>query len=1349
MKKLYLLLLFVSISFVSAFAQTMPYTDDNGATWTFVRSSVWNSETQQSDYYWSLKSVKNYGDEITVPATVTYNEVEYPVEAVGENVFRDNKSVSKIILPSSIKRIDYCAFYGCSSLKDVGDISNCEYIAGQAFYGCISLTSIDLSSCKRLDGYGVFNGCQSLTTVGSLSNIEYIGSSVFYNCKSLKEIDLPAGITIENSAFCNCTGLSKIGSLDKTSIGENAFNNCTSLKNVDLSTATKIGPYAFYQCTSLESVGDLSAITGLDNGVFNYCRSLKNVTLSSCKVIGSQVFCECSSLSTVTLGSCLTIGDNSFSGTSIQSIDLTTVNTIGSNVFSGCKQLKTVSGFGHFTTVPDYLFNNCSSLENIDISQCKTIGNNAFFGCKNLISVQIPVCETIGSQAFMNCTSIETLDLPLLKAIPNGSYGYWYDENNNYIYGYQGCFAGCTALKDVKIPSCKVVGSGAFNNCSKLASIGNLAACDSIKASAFFGCNKLGDVIVESTSLEFVGNSAFNHTGKVTFMSTTPATIENGAFGQYILIMVPAAALTTYQAANGWNDIQERIFAIGDKFDYVETVTARDNASGILEAIGEVNLRKVFNLKLTGTINSYDIMVLRDKTINLHHLDLSDVSVVACPSYVYVKFENGNDYYTKNDSIGPRSFYQQDNLLTVKLPKTIKYVDREAFRECHYLESIEMYEGIEGIGDYAFYQCNRLKEVVLPNGLKALGYEAFAECNNLEKIVLPNGLERIEGYAFSGCYSLKDVRFPSTLESIGYSAFRNCSSLPTISLPTSIITIDTEAFAYCNNLKELNIPSSVKTIRERAFDGCSQLIDVYTYTVQPTVINQNTFVSYDKANLHIPKFEESRKQYYYAPAWSQFRSHLPFDEPYKYFYLDSDYTLNEDRIDGNPDADVNSGGSLTVEGEDNQNIDDLTVIGDGDTGQSGSVIADDNINANWMKIKIKVVPNKWYFFGFPFRILLSNIEFDKEDVNYVFRYYDGAARAENGNGGWKNLPAGTEALERGVGYIFQCNKAANLILKVEKPDFTAENVEQTLEEHESAQAQNAGWNFIGNPHISYYDINDTEYSAPITIWNGTSYEAIRPIDDDYFFHPFQGFFVQKPDNKDKVKFNKDDRTSYLQSQKKNKAAQARRMTRGIDQERLLIELTIADTEARDKTRIVFNEKATTGYETLCDAAKFMSTEDVPQIYTLDNEGAKYAINERPAGEVKVGYLAKTAGTYKIAAIRMDKNVTLYDDVTKTEFDFTNGDYTFESEAGTFDNRFTLKIPTGASTGLAEIKSQTGVNVMGNADGIQISNVGDAMVDIYSLAGVQLATGVRDGFVKLPKATYIVKVNNISTKVMVK
>ena len=289
-------------------------------------------------------------------------------------------------------------------------------------------------------------------------------------------------------------------------------------------------------------------------------------------------------------------------------------------------------------------------------------------------------------------------------------------------------------------------------------------------------------------------------------------------------------------------------------------------------------------------------------------------------------------------------------------------------------------------------------------------------------------------------------------------------------MPVSLQTISNNAFASCSNLKEVKIPSSVKSISNQAFQDCNKLNKVYTYTIEPTSINQNTFSTYSTATLYVPK--TSYDNYYWDTEWNQFSKLEEFDEPYSYFYINKDYTLDEDeRIDGTPDADLNPGGSLTVEGEDNQIIDDLTVVSNGDNGQSGSVIADNNISANWLKFEIKVVPNKWYFFGFPFRILLSNIEFDQEDVNYVFRYYDGETRAENGNGGWKNLPANTEALERGVGYIFQCNKAANLILKVEKPDFTAEDIEQTLETHESAQAQNAGWNFIGNPQMSYYDLS--------------------------------------------------------------------------------------------------------------------------------------------------------------------------------------------------------------------------------------------------------------------------------------
>ena len=82
MKKLYLLLLFVSMSFVSAFAQQVSFTDDNGATWTFNHLTSWDAQSRQSiPYAASLYKVTNYGDEIIVPA----NTYIASILAISEN----------------------------------------------------------------------------------------------------------------------------------------------------------------------------------------------------------------------------------------------------------------------------------------------------------------------------------------------------------------------------------------------------------------------------------------------------------------------------------------------------------------------------------------------------------------------------------------------------------------------------------------------------------------------------------------------------------------------------------------------------------------------------------------------------------------------------------------------------------------------------------------------------------------------------------------------------------------------------------------------------------------------------------------------------------------------------------------------------------------------------------------------------------------------------------------------------------------------------------------------------------------------------------------------------------------
>ena len=893
MKKLYLLLLFVSMNFVSAFALDVEYTDDNGAKWTFSLGNFWNNQTQTSNNYWYLKSVTNYGDEISVPATFTYNETELSVEAIGDNVFQDNKSVSKIILPSSIKRIGSSAFKGCSSLKDIGDISKCEYISYQAFSGCISLSIIDLSSCKQLDGYGVFSGCHNLTTVGSLSEIEIIGSSAFYNCKALKEINLPDGVTIGESAFSNCSSLTKIGNLDNASIGDRAFWFCSSLKSVDLSKAKKIGASAFYDCTSLESVGDLVSITGLDNEVFYNCSSLKEVDLSSCKTIGSNTFYNCNSLTSIDLSSC---------------------QTLGSGAFSSCYNLKEVKGFTHVANVTESAFSGCHKLETIDLSNCKSFGNSAFSSCSSLTTLgTLPLCETIGDYAFS-------------------------------------------------------------------------------------GCSNLGDVIIESTSINSIGRSAFNHNGTLTFMQATPFSIAERAFDGYdmivvnsLLFKVPAESLTAYQTADIWKNYASRIFAIGDKFDYDVDVAAKDNSSNLQEVIGKDNLRKVVSLKISGTINSYDFMILRNQTPNLHYLDMSEANIVDCSQEYYT------GYHTKKDVVGANVFRELTKLISVELPKTATSIGNEAFYKCNNLQKIKMYDDLKSIGYSSFYECNNLSEVIIGEGVESIGSSAFTGCRKIEKLLLPHGLKTIESTAFSYCTNLENIGFPNTLISINYGAFMSCGKLKSISLPTSLQTISTNAFQGCSNLSEVKIPSSVTNIYENAFSQCNQLNKVYTYTIEPTSINQNTFSSYSTATLYVPK--TSYDNYYWDTEWNQFSKLEEFDEPYSYFYINKDYTLDEnERIDGNPDADLNAGGSLTVEGDDDQDINELTIKDENDV--VGSVIADDNISANRVKFEITVSSNRWYFFAFPFDIPLSNIQCEGQ---YVFRYYDGAARAQNGNGGWKNL----------------------------------------------------------------------------------------------------------------------------------------------------------------------------------------------------------------------------------------------------------------------------------------------------------------------------------------------------------
>ena len=1131
---------------------------------------------------------------------------------------------------------------------------------------------------------------------------EYTGSVVIP--ESVTYNDVTYSVTsIGYDAFEYCSGLTSVEIPNSvTSIGSDAFSGCSGLTSIEIpNSVTSIGGGAFYGCSGLTSIEIPNSVTSVRESVFSGCSGLTSVVIpNSVTSIGERVFNGCSGLTSIEIPNSVTnIGDYAFSGCSgLTSINVAAGNarydsrdncnaiieTAANKLITGCQNTIIPS---NVLSIWNEAFNGCSSLTSIEIPNSVTsIGDNVFQGCTSLKELRIEDGEDILSlgeitnisprQPFFRDCPLETLYLgrdlsykpgddysPFkgIKTLKNLTIGNSVTSIRDYA------FSGCSGLTGgLVIPDgVTSIGDYAFNNCSGLT--GELIipnAVTSIGVRAFYACRGLNSVI--------------------DFVAETPATVGSSAFQSNAVLVVPDANVDAYKAA--WSDYAAQIAGRNDAYVAVD-VEAMDATSGIMESMGVNKVGSVAKLAVKGSINSYDVIQFRDKMPLLRELDLSEATVVASDKAFY----NGN--CTKDNDLGGYAFYGLSKLNYVKLPKDLVSVGDYMFQDCSSLREIELPETVQSIGNYAFQNCDALKEITIPAGVKSINYETFNSCDALERVVLPDGLETIGSYAFSYCYNLKEIKLPPTVKTIDYCAFNDCSSLEEIRIPSSVTSIGSYAFGDCNNLNK-----------------------VYTYTVEPTVIQENTFSTFGTATLYVPSFSFSN--YYWDDGWKRFLNLAEFNEPYEYFYVNNDYILDENTgyiegTEGNaPDADINAGGGFIVEGEQsdgevpNQSLGDVNVGSDGE-GTSGSIIGDNNLHIDDLHIKITVKGGRWYFFAFPFDIKFNDISMENGS-DYVFRYYDGEERATNGNGGWKDI--NENHLKAARGYIFQCAANDVLVLNIKDVKFKKEDKYNELVAHVSENLKDASWNFVGNPYLSYYDMAYMDYTAPVTVWDGEKYVAIRPGDDDYHFAPYEAFFVQKPEGQDEITYNGEEQMTQNQSKKKKEKQAAARRARGIDPERLLINLVLGNGTSDDRTRIVFNERQSLAYETACDATKF-STAGVAQLYTIGSDKVHYAINERPAdnGVVMLGYTAPVAGFYTIEAQRMDAEVFVKDCKTGTLHNLKDGAYGFGTDAGTFNDRFEILLK-GTAPGTTDIDEVEGEPT------VDASQNGEVKTEIYDLQG---------------------------------
>lgn len=757
---------------------------------------------------------------------------------------------------------------------------------------------------------------------------------------------------------------------------------------------------------------------------------------------------------------------------------------------------------------------------------------------------------------------------------------------------------------------------------------------------------------------------------------------------------------------------------------YIIKSTAQPSTSDVFNKILEKNLLKVTSLTFEpgSTINSYDIMIIRNRMPNLTYLDMSEVTIVAN------NYEYYTGYHSENNILGPYAFCEVTNLETVILPKTIISIGNGAFKSCYSLRSITIHEGVKTIGDETFANC-ALTSVVFPSSLKRIGWAAFRGCTSLSNL------------------SFRSYRY-SKLKEIGGQAFEQCNSLSSIKLPPRLSRIGSYAFDGCYGLQSVNIPSMVKSIEEYAFRNCGNLNSIYPETACPVHINQTTFSTYATANVYVPKYRESKNKYFWNTEWNQFlnlhtysrRSGTRGDNDEDdddlisttiCFYLpnETDYEFSDGdiRIEGEPDAELYTGSGLIVVGEEVQKLSEVHFMVNDNA--SCSIIGNDNISAKKVYLDLTLTPNCWHFMTFPFKVRLSDIICKG---NYVFRYYDGETRAQNGVNGWKDLPEGEEFLYPGRGYIFQTDynfygttmydtdddapsSTISIPVETENLDFSGAVKRNIIVAYSSSNPENASWNFMGNPYPSYFDLDETNYEGPITIWNGTGYESIRKGDDVYHFRPLEGFFIQKPENVSEMLFQAAGRHTFSQwaEIQAGKSATRAAETRSA-KSRKLINLTISDGSNADKTRVVFNPECAETYEIGTDACKFIAAK-AAQIYSVDSKDVNYSINERSEGDVRLGYVAVKSGEMTISAGRMDTPVAIYDKEMGITFDLSKGAYQFSTEAGTFNDRFVL-VRDGGVTRI------DAVNAEAAADDAPVYTLGGQRVEQMKANRVYITNG---------------------------
>ena len=381
----------------------------------------------------------------------------------------------------------------------------------------------------------------------------------------------------------------------------------------------------------------------------------------------------------------------------------------------------------------------------------KSLGNKMCYGAKNLEEVVLPNNITvIPDYAFENCSSLTNINIPTsLVQIRANAFSqtalkeFIAPESLKEIWLY--AFKDAKELRNVELKNVTEIGDMVFDNCEKLESIVIPETLEEIGASVFGGCSSLQDIDLPNKPLALDHNTFY---GSAYYEDKS--NWENGVLyvDNYLLaINSDFLNLSEYEVKEGTIAI-----AINAFLNNAKNLTKITLPEG-LKLIGDKafsSLSKLESVNIPSSVDTIGYNAFASTGIYNNSTNWSDNGLYIDGWLVNVQNTKISEFEVKEGTIGVSngsdvSFIpsRARKITKLTLPASLRYIGKNSFKQLTLIKEISLGGSLEFIKEGAFAVCSSLEKVNLDEctNLALIGDQAFSQAKISEITISESVLE--------------------------------------------------------------------------------------------------------------------------------------------------------------------------------------------------------------------------------------------------------------------------------------------------------------------------------------------------------------------------------------------------------------------------------------------------------------------------------------------------------------------------------------------------------------------------------------------------------------------------------